>query len=232
MDKNIKQMSILVYDSGNNPTENNLKNKLKKLICPTCGENCRIKIKDYKIKLFGCKNNHEINNILLEEFNFTQNLNEFKIRCNNCNNYFFKCINCNQNLCYFCKLIHNKEHKIINYEKKDYICNIHNESLISYCNECKTNICKSCDIKHNNHNIINFQEIALKMNKENKIKEQIEDFRKIIDKLSIKINGITKIFNKVLENLEIYYKINYDIFKNYEANNKNYYILQNITKYK
>ena len=31
------------------------------------------------------------------------------------------------------------------------------------------------------------------------------------------MNEIKKIFNKVIENLEIYYKINYDLLKNYEA---------------
>ena len=88
LDKKSKEMNILVYDSKSNIIEDNPKDKIKEIICPTCGENCRISIKDYKIKLYGCKNNHEINNILLEEFNFTQNINDYKIRCNNCNNFF------------------------------------------------------------------------------------------------------------------------------------------------
>ena len=29
------------------------------IICPECGEFCRIKLCDYAIKLFDCKNNHE-----------------------------------------------------------------------------------------------------------------------------------------------------------------------------
>ena len=60
-------MTVLVYDWKNYIAEDNPKNKVKEIICPTCGENCRIDIKDFKIKLYGCKNNHEINNILLEE---------------------------------------------------------------------------------------------------------------------------------------------------------------------
>ena len=35
--------------------------------CPECGEICRIKINDYKIKLYECKNKHEIDNISLKE---------------------------------------------------------------------------------------------------------------------------------------------------------------------
>ena len=178
IDKKPNQMIELVYYLKNYLTEDNPKNKVKEIICPTCGENCRINIKDYKIKLYGCKNNHDKNDILLEEFNFTQNINEFKISCHNFNNSFFKCINCNQNLCSFCKLIHNKEHKIINYGKKDYISNIDNEGLMSYCNDCKTNLCKKCESNHNNHSIIYFQDLALNKNNENKIKEKIEDFRK------------------------------------------------------
>ena len=33
------------------------------IICPQCNENCLIDIKDYKIKLYGCDNNHTNNNI-------------------------------------------------------------------------------------------------------------------------------------------------------------------------
>lgn len=37
----------------------------KNIICPECGEYSKIIIKDFKISLFGCKNGHNINNILL-----------------------------------------------------------------------------------------------------------------------------------------------------------------------
>ena len=83
-DKKSNRMNVLVYDSKNCITEANLKNKVNEIKCPTCCENCRIFIKDYKIRLYGCKNNHEINKILLEEFNFIQNINENKIRFNIC----------------------------------------------------------------------------------------------------------------------------------------------------
>lgn len=40
---------------------------------------------DYKIKLNNCKNKHE-NIILLDKFDYTQNINENKIICDICNN--------------------------------------------------------------------------------------------------------------------------------------------------
>ena len=53
-------MNILVYSNEldkNNEKENKIKSK--DVICPECGELCRIKIIDYKIKINECKNNHE-----------------------------------------------------------------------------------------------------------------------------------------------------------------------------
>ena len=99
----------------------------KEIICPKCKENCKIIINNYKIKLYDCKNNHEINNILLDEFNNTQLINELKIICNICNNknkyksynkHFYLCLICKKYICPLCKSIHDNNHKIIDYDKK------------------------------------------------------------------------------------------------------------------
>ena len=63
------------------------------------------------------------------------------------------------NICPLCKSIHDKKHNIINYDIKDYICEIHNEIFIKYCNECKMNLCLSCINKHKDHNNISFENI-------------------------------------------------------------------------
>ena len=76
-------MNILVYDKYTN-IENNKIIKLNEIICNKCGENIKILIENYKIKLFGCKNGHEINNISFEEFENIQNINESKIICDKC----------------------------------------------------------------------------------------------------------------------------------------------------
>ena len=57
-----------------------------------------------------------------------------KIVCNNCkiknksnayNNGFYRCNIFKINLCPLCKLNHNNNHKIINYDNKNYIYEIH-----------------------------------------------------------------------------------------------------------
>ena len=85
---------------------NNIKSK--DIICPLCGESIFMNIKDYKINLYDCKNKHRINNLLLSEFEKTQNIDLSKIICNICNdktrdkahnNLFFRCLSCGKNLC-------------------------------------------------------------------------------------------------------------------------------------
>ena len=75
-------MNILVNENNETIIE---ENKIsKEIICPKCKENILIKINEYKINLFNCKNNHEINNILLNEFENLENINISKIICNKC----------------------------------------------------------------------------------------------------------------------------------------------------
>ena len=102
LDKERGKMNILVYEKERNTRiDENSKIKSKEIICPICYENCRIKMNNYKINLYGCKNGHITNNILLEEFEETQIINESKVKCKNCNNTkskvynkeFFKCLN-------------------------------------------------------------------------------------------------------------------------------------------
>jgi hypothetical protein len=141
--KEANKISIIVYE---NKIEASSKNelKMKEVICPKCGENARLKITNYKINLFDCKNRHNINNILLKDYEKTQNIDISKIICNNCkiknkancfNNEFYKCCSCGMNLCPLCKSIHDKSHKIINYDKKNYICYKHLEYFTKYCNQ-------------------------------------------------------------------------------------------------
>ena len=43
------------------------------------------------------------------------------------------------NLCPLCKSNYDNKLNIINYELKNYICDIHNKEYISYFEECKKN---------------------------------------------------------------------------------------------
>ena len=61
-------------------------NSLIEVICPMCQEQCKLEIKNYRIKLFGCKNGHTIDNIKFDEFINYQNIDLSKIICNECKN--------------------------------------------------------------------------------------------------------------------------------------------------
>ena len=222
MDRERNEMCILVNEKTSTMI-NESKTKSKDIICPKCGKICLIKFDNFKINLYECKNNHETNNILLNEYNNTQIINENNIICEICNKYsknitynrqFFKCLSCNKNICPICKSNHNNKHKIIDYDNKNLICNIHNDSFYSYCEECKINLCMKCKSKHNSkHRIINYENI---LPDDDEIKEEIGKFRKKIDKLNEDINKIIEILKLISENMEIYYKINYDLLNNYE----------------
>ena len=91
--------------------------KSKYIICPDCGETCKIKLKNYKIELYECKNCHYIDNIFLNEFEETQKIDLKKVICDNCkeknqyesfNNQFYKCNSCNQNYALYAKVSINK----------------------------------------------------------------------------------------------------------------------------
>ena len=59
-DKRRNIMNILVNENNKTTIKDNII-KSKEIICPKCNENILIKIDEYKINLFNCKNNHQIN---------------------------------------------------------------------------------------------------------------------------------------------------------------------------
>ena len=123
-----------------------------------------------------CKNKHNIGNILLNEYENTQKIDISKIKFYKCKkenqaksykNIFYRCNQCNKNLCPYCKekyLKENEEHNIINYDDKNYLCNIHNEKYTSYCKDCNENICLYFKNEHKMHGIINFENILPNIN--------------------------------------------------------------------
>ena len=146
-DKNRNKINILVYSFlDNQNSQINSIIKSKEIICPKCLEEINIKIHDYKISLYGCKNGHKINDMNFKDFQKKQNIDLKKIICNECNqtnkfnsynNQFYKCFTCNKNLCPLCKIQHNNNHQIIDYGQHNSMCKLHFESYNSYCNNCK-----------------------------------------------------------------------------------------------
>ena len=69
-DKDQKKFSIQIANVS--------KVKSNVVICPIYKEISRIKIMDYKITIYGCKNNHETNNFKLKDYIETQYVDEAK----------------------------------------------------------------------------------------------------------------------------------------------------------
>ena len=182
--------------------------------------------------MYNCKNGHNIKNIKINEFENTQKIDISKIICdehkeinkgNTHNNEFHRCITCNKNLCPLCKSTHNNNHKIIEYDNINYICNLHTETFTRYCFDCKKNLCMACEIEHRGHKGINLGEMLL--NENNNLKE----FKEYIDKLNKEIIDIIKKLENIMTNMEIYYKINYNIINNNKK--RNYETLKNINEF-
>ena len=206
----------------------------KDIICPECKEPCRIKIDDYFIKLYDCKNRHNINGIKINDFMKKQEINISSIICEKCkiknkgnSNEFYYCITCKMNLCLLCKANHDINHNIIKYDQKNYICLLHNDSYVKYCNDCSNNICFACDMEHQDHKSISLIDLRPDIDKTKKrlieIKEEIDEFNKQINMIIAKLNELIRTMN-------IFYEINNNIIKNYDIKNRNYEIFQNINE--
>ena len=214
----------------------NKSHKINEIICPECNENILIKLQDYRIRLYECKNNHKFNNINFNEFKKFVYYNLSKLTCKNCNNEnninyneFYFCISCGINLCQKCKTFHEKNHKIININNKNYICLKHNMHYIKYCKSCKVNICMKCENDHKSHNNIYFGDILIN---EDDIKKDMADLKEDIKKFINNINNLIKKLNSVKDNLESYYNETNDLINSHNSENINYQILQNMNEIK
>ena len=207
----------------------------KDIICPECKENIILDIKNFNINLKGCKNKHEINNVLLlNEYEESQKIDISKIildickihnKSNSYKNEIYICNTCNKNMCPLCKSKHDKNHLIINYEDKNYICKKHNETFIKYCETCKEDICILCQSEHFNHNIFDFTKILINKDELLKSSEALKD---VIDKFKYKIDIIKETINKMLNMLDTYYNLNNNMINNYNIKKRNYHYLQNL----
>ena len=212
LDKNRNKMNILVQSNNDNKEIKEIASK--DIICPICEENILMNIEDFKINLYGCKNNHIINNIIIN---------------NTHNNEFFICNECNKSICPLCKLKHEKNHIIIKYDDKNYICKKHYDPYNKYCKTCNENICIICENEHNDHNIIDLGKI---MPNKGKLIKGMEQLKLILNKFKNKIEIIKEILNRIINMMELYYKINNNIINNYNINKRNYIKIMNLNNIK
>ena len=224
-----------------------------KILCPNpdCFENCIINIDPNTFEVnYECKNHKDKMDIV----DFVKNSGiskEVKEKCSECMKSYkemkenkkklYKCY-CGNNICEDCKNEHieqnknnKKEHNMVDFEVKDYICNCNQgkKKFNNYCITCKKNICIICGVKHKDHTKINFGELfQLTKEKKEKIKKRIDDqkksintFNKIIDDWYKRIKKYIDIYKK---RLELYNQINYIILKQYNSKKNNYQSIKNI----
>ena len=232
--KESNEIKILVQLIEDEEGKKNIFDKSIEIICPSCKEPCLISIENYKIKLFGCINNHITNNIKIKDFPDTQKINISNIICNKCKinnkgnstkNDFYKCLNCNQNLCLLCRANHNINHNIIKYDLKNYICQKHNEPFIKYCKECNKNYCFSCEEEHDEHETISLSKLRPNIDE---VKNNLIKMKKEIDLFNNKVKQIIKKLNELINIMNIYYEINNNVLNSYNKQNRNFQIFKNI----
>ena len=107
---------------------------------------------------------------------------------------------------------HDRSHKVIDYDDKDYKCSKHIQPFRSYCKNCKENMCESCQDEHNGHEIIEFNDI---MPNESTLKKNLKELKKKIDLLKKELNKLKYTLEYVSRNLEKYYKLNEQIINNF-----------------
>jgi len=233
-DKNRKAMNILVNDieeTDDNPSII----KSSEVICPKCGEVANLFFEDFKIN-FECRSGHKIKNILFNEFEKTQLIDTSKIICDSCKfnnknesfgNKFYRCNYCKTNLCPLCRNKHDKSHFTIDYDLKNYYCQIHEKDYNSYCLKCKKNLCQFCEKEHKDHNLIFFGNMILS---QEDVKSKYDEVKRKIEKGIEHIKDIIDKCFKTIEFLNFYNKIVTSIVNNYNMKKINYEVLNNINQ--
>ena len=206
------------------------------VICPECYEKALIEFDDdYQITIYKCKNGHETENIQLKDFEKTQLIDQSKIKCEACkiinknstpNNSFFRCLKCKLNICPKCKKDHEEQqHITVNYEDKDFYCEIHYEKYYCFCHTCEKDICSLCENQHNDHEIFLYETFDSDIETSKKelvnLKESIRNLRKDIKEIISKLN-------LVIDNLNNYYNIYNYIISNYDSKKKYHMQIDNI----
>ena len=224
-------------NNNNNIQENDIKYP-DNFTCIKCQENIKIKLNPDLLNIsIECKNGHNIKNKLSEDFLKENDINKnILIKCFFCKKKYEKknlyYCSCNNILCKECKKnkLHENHIQIL-YNKKFYICCLHNKEFISFCEKCNKNICNDCIKVHNNHkeniiyfkNIIKEKDIKNNKNELEKMKNNKNNFNKDFDEF-IELFKIKK--NEFIKKWENFIQIQNDIID--KVNNKKTLNYENI----
>ena len=221
------------------------------LRCPDCSLIPSLFLDNNADLIYISCNAGHINTMKINEYIKTNTSNTFqdKLMCYKClskftsknNSTVFYCQDCKYYLCKSCEFNHNKKHKIsnigelstiINTNKFDTTCFIHNKNFSYFCNKCKLNLCQNCyDINHKNHPVVKISEIS----KHLKISDITSNFKNEQNIWTNIENLLNNIFSKIkeeiddlIENKKTEIKFKEYIIKMYEKNKYNYNTLKNI----
>ena len=241
-------------ESVNNIISTNLKFKESyHIICPKCKDMSEIEINNFKISLKNCNNGHVLSGFFLNDFSYTQLIDESKIKCKFCNkkekellkinkdNKLLLC-SCGDIFCELCAKKHsedidindkNKKHSTIKYSNKEFYCIEHNSSYTGYCHKCKKNICDKCENdKHNKHRIDFFKAISPNNIFIKKLKSINFELNEKVAKFNKELKDLTEYINKISKNIQNDLKILLSIINNvvedYNLKKRNYQSIQNI----
>ena len=165
--------------------------------CDKCNSIPEIEKINYMENTISIKcSNHE-NKISINDFiNETLKRNFYFSVCNICkeniqkenNNIFKYCYDCNKIICIECTLIHDKSHKVINFNDYNNKCVEHfDQKYTSFCCKCNKNICNECKKtkSHKDHMKNDFIEIEPTKYDIEQINNFSSEFIKFLDYLKI-----------------------------------------------
>ena len=234
-----------------NNSNNSINLEKYEIKCPKCSEPCRIKIENYLIKLFDCKNNHKTENIELDQLKKMQNKigiendKKFYICELHQNPYTDYCTNCKINICSSCKVQHMNhniqsfneikpniveiKNKMNEMKKTIDLLDVHIKEIIKCLNNVKENMDIYYEIYNNiinnydeNKNYYEVLQNLIDINNDN----IIEEIKHVINfETKRKGYNILNIYNKMKEfNNEI--TINYILDQKKNAKSKNKRIIE------
>jgi len=151
-------------------------------------------------------------NLTLEEYlqkGYENNfINKFCTKCKiqvlkNDKNFLY-CKECSEILCEGCIEKHDNiyadSHHMINIDKFDTTCILHNETYDCFCLDCKKNICQFCSTGfHKEHKLIDLDDIHFKRKEIKKIKENFTKEKEIYDNIS---NIFIELINKLKDEMD------------------------------
>ena len=151
-------------------------------------------------------------------------------------NIFMYCKECSEIVCDKCIIKHNNmfdDHHMINSDKYDTTCILHNETYDYFCLDCKKNICQYCsDDFHSEHHMVDLDDIIFKRKEIKNIKENLKKEREnylnvpyIFNDLVIKLK---QDLDKIMINIKNQIIFKQSIINTYENKVDNYNAILNL----